>query len=134
MISSNFDINHDKRTITAKFKQVYTVADFRNNIENGSAVNITKADGSAVTETQRIATGMLASAPNSDASYTLIVMGDIDGDGYVTALDVVYILRALTGEITMDTYASKAAGDVNGDGYVRANDASVLLKYIVGVE
>lgn len=134
MISSNFDINHDKRTITAKFKQVYTVADFRNNIENGSAVNITKADGSAVTETQRIATGMLASAPNSDASYTLIVIGDIDGDGYVTALDVVYILRALTGEITMDTYASKAAGDVNGDGYVRANDASVILKYIVGVE
>lgn len=134
MISSNFNINHEKRTITAGFKKKYTVADFRNNIENGSAVNITKADGSAVSETQYIATGMQASAPGSDASYALVVMGDVDGDGNVTALDAVTILKAVIGEITLDSYETKVAADINGDGWVRADDAVELLKYVIGID
>lgn len=134
MISSNFSINHDKRTITAGFKKKYTVADFRDNLENGSAIKITNADGSAVTETQYISTGMKASAANSDASYTVIVAGDVDGDGNVTALDAVNILKAVVGEINLDTYEKKAAADINGDGWVRADDAVAILKYIVGIE
>lgn len=134
MISSNFNINHEKRTITANFKKKYTVADFRNNIENGSAVNITNADGTAVSETQYIATGMQACAPNSDASYALVVMGDVDGDGNVTALDAVNILKAVIGEVTLDSYEKKVAADINGDGWVRADDAVELLKYVIGID
>ncbi len=134
MISSNFNINHDKRTITAGFKKKYTVADFRDNIENGVAVKVTNADGSAVTETQYIATGMKASAPNSDAEYTIIVSGDVDGDGNVTAMDAVTILKAVIGEVTLETYDKKAAADTNGDGWIRADDAVQILKYIVGME
>lgn len=134
MISSNFNINHDKRTITAGFKKKYTVADFRDNIENGVAVKVTNADGSAVTETQYIATGMKASAPNSDAEYTIIVSGDVDGDGNVTAMDAVTILKAVIGEVTLETYDKKAAADTNSDGWIRADDAVQILKYIVGME
>ena len=134
MISSNFNINHEKRTITANFKKKYTVADFRNNIENGSAVNITNSDGTAVSETQYIATGMQACAPNSDASYALVVMGDVDGDGNVTALDAVNILKAVIGEVTLDSYEKKVAADINGDGWVRADDAVELLKYVIGID
>ena len=134
MISSNFNINHDKRTITASFKQKYTVADFRSNLENGSAVKITNADGTAVSETQYIATGMQASAPNSDASYALVVMGDVDGDGNITALDAVTILKAVIGETTLESYEKKVAADINNDGWVRADDAVMLLKYIIGID
>ncbi len=134
MISSNFEINHDKRTISAGFKKKYTVADFRANIENGEAINITNADGTYVSETQYISTGMQAAAPNSDASYTLIVMGDVDGDGNCTALDAVHILKAVIGEITLDSYEQKAASDINGDGWVRADDAVAILKYIIGMD
>lgn len=135
MISSNFNINHDKRTITTGFKnKKYTVADFRNNLENGSAVKITNADGTAVSETQYIATGMQAAAPNSDASYSLVVVGDVDGDGYVTALDAVTILKAYIKEITLDSYAQKAAADINNDGWIRVDDAVMILKYIVGID
>lgn len=134
MISSNFNINHDKRTITSSFKKKYTVADFRNNLENGSAVKITNADGTDVSETQYIATGMQAAAPNSDASYTLVVIGDVDGDGNVTALDAVAILKAVVGETTLESYEKKAAADVNNDGWVRADDAVMLLKYIIGID
>lgn len=134
MISSNFKINNDKRTIAAGFKKKYTVADFRDNIENGEAIKITNADGTAATETQYIATGMKAMAPNSDVSYSLIVSGDVDGDGNCTALDAVNILKAVIGETTLDTYEQKAAADVNDDGWVRADDAVVILKYIVGID
>lgn len=134
MISSNFAINNDKRTISASFKKKYTVADFRDNIENGEAIVITNADGSAVSETQYISTGMLAAAPGSDVSYKLIVMGDVDGDGNCTALDAVYILKAVIGEISLDSYEQKAAADINGDGWVRADDAVAILKYIIGMD
>ena len=134
MISSNFEINHDKRTISAGFKKKYTVADFRANIENGEAINITNADGTYVSETQYISTGMQAAAPNSDVSYKLIVMGDVDGDGNCTALDAVHILKAVIGEITLDSYEQKAASDINGDGWVRADDAVAILKYIIGMD
>mgnify|MGYP001026310733 FL=1 len=134
MISSNFVINNDKRTIAAGFKKKYTVADFRDNIENGEFIKITNADGTAASETQYIATGMKAAAPNSDVSYSLIVSGDVDGDGNCTALDAVTILKAVIGETTLENYEQKAAADVNGDGWVRADDAVVILKYIVGID
>ena len=134
MISSNFVINNDKRTIAAGFKKKYTVADFRDNIENGDYIKITNSDGTAASENQYIATGMKAAAPNSDVYYSLIVSGDVDGDGNCTALDAVNILKAVIGETTLDTYEQKAAADVNGDGWVRADDAVVILKYIVGID
>ena len=134
MISSNFAINNEKRTISAGFKKKYTVADFRDNIENGEAIIIANSDGSRVSETQYISTGMTATAPGSDVSYTLIVSGDVDGDGNCTALDAVTILKAVIGEITLESYEKKAAADVNGDGWVRADDAVAILKYIIGID
>lgn len=134
MISSNFKINHDKLTIIANLGKLYTVADFRQNIENGEAVYVTNSDGTAVSETQLIATGMKAAAPNSDVSYTLIVMGDVDGDGRCTTLDALTTLKAATGnKELLPTYEQKFAADLTGDGRVWADDALRILKYAVGV-
>ena len=135
MISSNFDINHEKLTITGKFKKRYTVADFRNSIENGEAVTILDAVGEPVPDTKYIATGMTAAAANSDVAYTIIIPGDCDGDGYVTAMDAVQILRAIVGEAdVLTTYVSKAAADVTGDGWIYPDDAVAILKYSIGME
>lgn len=135
MISSNFNINHEKLTITSKFGKKYTVADFRDSIENGEAVAIKEADGGVVFDHEYISTGMTATAANSDVSYTIVVMGDCDGDGNITALDSVQILSAIVGEEgALSTYASKVAADVNGDGWVRTDDAVAILKYVIGIE
>ncbi len=134
MISSNFDINHEKLTITGKFKKKYTVADFRTSIENGEAVEILDAAGFRVLDKSYIATGMTVTAPNSDVSYTIVVPGDCDGDGNVTALDSVAILQAIVGEEALTTYISKAAADVTGDGWIRVDDAVAILRYCIGME
>ncbi len=134
MISSNFDINHEKLTITGKFKKKYTVSDFRTSIENGEALEILDAAGFRVLDSSYIATGMTATAANSDVAYTIIVPGDCDGDGNVTALDSVSILQAIVGEEALTTYTSKAAADVTGDGWIRVDDAVAILRYCIGME
>ncbi len=134
MISSNFDINHEKLTISGKFKKKYTVADFRSSIENGEAVEILDVAGFRVLDSSYIATGMTVTAPNSDVSYTIVVPGDCDGDGNVTALDSVEILRAIVGEEALTSYIAKAAADVTGDGWIRVDDAVAILRYCIGME
>lgn len=135
MISSNFDINHEKLTISSTFKKKYTVADFRNSIENGEAVTVLKADGTETANTDYIATGMTATAANSDVSYTIVVPGDNDGDGNVTVFDAVNILRAVIREEgVLPEYAHKVAADVTNDGWIRADDAVEVLKYCTGME
>ena len=134
MISSNFDIDHEKLTISSKFKKKYTVGDFRTFIENGEAVEVLAADGSAVLDSAYISTGMTATAANSDVSYTIVVPGDCDGDGNVTSLDAVNILRAIVGEEVLTSYCSKVAADVTDDGWIRVDDAVAILKYCIGME
>ncbi|MDO4863182.1 MAG: dockerin type I domain-containing protein [Ruminococcus sp.] len=60
-------------------------------------------------------------------------LGDVDGDGSVSAKDASAILveysKLSTGDDPTFTEAQKAAADVNGDGKTDAKDASVILAY-----
>lgn len=134
MISNIFEINNTKLTISCAFKSRNTVAGFKNSLENGTAVTVRTTAGEIADDTAFVATGMTATAANSDVSYTIVVPGDITGDGMVSAFDAVEILRAVIGETTLDTYAIKSAADVNGDGWVRADDAVEILKYSIGMD
>ncbi|MDE6032080.1 MAG: dockerin type I repeat-containing protein, partial [Oscillospiraceae bacterium] len=133
LISNNFDIDHSKLTIAGAFKKKFTVNEFRNSIQNGEAVAVMNADGTLADGGKYISTGMTARAANSDVSYTIVVPGDLDGDGNITSLDAVYILRAITGDLALDSYPQKLAGDVDNDGYVTALDAVRILRYNIGI-
>ncbi len=134
IISNIFTIDNSKLTISCAFKSRYTVGEFKASLENGSSVTVKHVDGTEALDNEFIATGMTAAAPNSDTNYTIVLPGDINGDGRVNALDAVEILRAIIGEITLDTYAQKLAGDVNGDKIVKPDDAVEILKFAVGME
>ena len=57
-----------------------------------------------------------------------VTAGDMDGDGSVTAGDLLLLLKHVNGqEVTLC-----APGDVNGDGRTDLGDAVRLLKYLVG--
>ena len=134
IISNIFTIDNSKLTISCAFKSRYTVGEFKASLENGSSVTVKHVDGTEALDNEFIATGMTAAAPNSDTNYTIVLPGDINGDGRVNALDAVEILRAIIGETTLDTYAQKLAGDVNGDKIVKPDDAVEILKFAVGME
>ncbi|MBR3767516.1 MAG: N-acetylmuramoyl-L-alanine amidase [Clostridia bacterium] len=59
-----------------------------------------------------------------------VIVGDVDGDGKVTAADARLILRASVGleEIDLET------GDIDGDGKITSSDARAALRISTGLE
>ena len=59
--------------------------------------------------------------------------GDLNGDGKISALDIVRVQRMIVG-IDSVTDEALAAGDLNGDGKISALDIVKLQRHIVGIE
>lgn len=59
--------------------------------------------------------------------------GDINGDGKISALDIVKIQRLIVG-LDEKTDSVSAAADVNGDGKISALDIVKIQRHIVGLE
>ncbi len=63
---------------------------------------------------------------------TVIVTGDVNGDGYADNMDAAAVLRYDAGITELDSL-QLAAGDVNGDGEVNNLDAAYILKIDAGL-
>lgn len=59
-------------------------------------------------------------------------MGDINGDGRVTAVDARLVLQYVAGIRELDENPL-ALADMNGDGKVSAVDARVILQMVAGI-
>lgn len=68
-----------------------------------------------------------------DTAGTAGVLGDIDGDGQITANDALAILRASVGMAEL-TPKQKKLADADKDESITANDALAVLRYSVGME
>ena len=64
----------------------------------------------------------------TDANPVVVVPGDVDGDGYVTTVDITAIYNyLLNGDMTyFDT------SDVDGDGYITTTDITVIYNILLG--
>lgn len=59
------------------------------------------------------------------------VLGDVNGDGYITAQDASLVLQLVAKKITSTTEGIiYNVADVNGDGEVTAQDASLILQHV----
>lgn len=65
-------------------------------------------------------------------TLTVVVIGDVTGDGRVNAADYIAQRRVILG-ITNLSIASQTAADVNGNGKIQANDYIKLRRYILGM-
>lgn len=63
----------------------------------------------------------------------VIGLGDVDGDGRITAADARLILRAAAQIVTL-TMEQEANADVDKDGKVTATDARIVLRVSAGLE
>lgn len=61
-----------------------------------------------------------------------LVLGDVDGDGYVYPSDAMLVLRASVGNIAL-TAEQLERGDVDKDGLTYPADAMMILRYAVGI-
>ncbi len=60
------------------------------------------------------------------------LLGDVNGDGIISTIDVVRIARYLIDDITFSR-KQLAAADVTGDGNITASDVIRLARYLVGL-
>ena len=67
-----------------------------------------------------------------DVPLAAPTVGDVDGDGQITLLDVQLILSAVSGCEHCGTALQNDA-DVDGDGDVDIDDAQILAEYIIGI-
>lgn len=74
--------------------------------------------------------GLANASPGNKASD--ILLGDVNGDNRVTALDARLVLKAAAG--LYDLGQNVRAGDVNGDGNITAADARYILMAAAGLK
>ena len=88
---------------------------------------INKADGSAVEEGKLVVTGNVIKAANSELTYTVAILGDVNCDGKVNALDARAVLR-VGAQLDPKTDVVLLAGDCDGKAGVTAMDARLILR------
>lgn len=120
--NNNFKLQDDNlicepNTTVEAVKEKYT----------NKTITIKKSDGTAVT-TGNIGTGYVITI--ADKKYTVIKMGDVNGDGNINSGDLFYTQKYLLKKANFEDYTKKAC-DVNGDNNINSGDLFYIQKYLL---
>lgn len=105
-------------------------------VENGDYMQIRDASGTIASEASIIGTGYTVNiVVNSSVkvSYLLVIAGDLNGDGIITATDYVALGRVLNNSTVMQG-AYDLASDVDNNGSVTTSDYILLNAHINGTQ
>ena len=105
--------------------------EFENKSSNLRFFNIS---GTELGNNDIVGTGSQIRLYNGDTladSKTIVVTGDMTGDGIINNRDVAMFNRYLVNKVTVEDYQALAV-DVNGDGYINNRDAAMIARYLVG--
>ena len=115
-------IDNSKNTITAVPSA--TVSDLKSLM--GDNVTMKNIDGQAVD-------GKLATGYKVNDTYTISVLGDVNGDGEVDTGDTFLLKLVVLGKRTLDINCFKISSDVNQDGEIDTGDTFLLKKHVLNV-
>lgn len=141
-LSSNATYHLDSAQFIREVPAQTTVATAREQFTNGEYLTFIKENADGTTEVLPedtvIGTGVQVVLYEEDSetkldSKQIIVTGDFDGDGKITAQDASHVSRYLVEKETAELWQLVAA-DCNGDGKVNVRDASMIARYTVGKE
>lgn len=98
----------------------------------GSQVTIYKSDGVTV-NSGTVGTGNIVSVTNgsANATYTIIIYGDVSGDGSIGIGDLVNMKKNLLNQMNLNGVYFSAA-DVDKDGKITIKDLVTTKKHILG--
>ena len=119
----------------SKIKAKTTVKTLKEKLST-NATNVTISNkGTTLKETDYIGTGMKITFKLGEETkeYTLVVTGDITGDGKLQNGDLIKLVRYRVELITLEE-PYKLAADVNGDGKVADSDIIKLARILVGIK
>ena len=123
--SNNNNNNNDNKSDEIKLNYEYDKVD-------GSTLIVTP--NSTINNIATSASGTLKTGETvkvGSKSYTVAMLGDINGDGVIDSRDSLRILKYQVGKYNLNVNG-KLAADLNGDGVVDSRDSLRILKYQVG--
>ena len=123
--SNNNNNNNDNKSDEIKLNDEYAKVD-------GSTLIVKPT--STIKNIANSASGTLKTGETvkvGSKSYTVAMLGDINGDGVIDSRDSLRILKYQVGKYNLNVNG-KLAADLNGDGVVDSRDSLRILKYQVG--
>ena len=123
--SNNNNNNNDNKSDEIKLNYEYAKVD-------GSTLIVKPT--STINNIANSASGTLKTGETvkvGSKSYTVAMLGDINGDGVIDSRDSLRILKYQVGKYNLNVNG-KLAADLNGDGVVDSRDSLRILKYQVG--
>ena len=85
---------------------------------------------SGLSDTDSIGTGLVLNVDGT--RLTVVVLGDVNGDGQLTSTDYVQIKKTFANQLVL-TGARFRAADINGDGVIRSTDYLRIKKSFAGI-
>ncbi len=82
------------------------IAELKEKMEVGSKVTLTAPDGSTLADSAVVGTGVSVSIDNN--TYSIIVQGDVDGNGSVDITDATLVLQHIKGQYSLTAEQSDA--------------------------
>lgn len=110
-----------------------TVSSIKATVNGRANVVVTNSNGNVTGDSDKVGTGskLTISDGTSTYSYTVVIKGDITGDGDINSADLLKIRQYLVGTTNLgDSF--KDSADVNKDGQLNSADLLVIRKQLLG--
>lgn len=128
--SNTYDVSNENMEITQVGDDT-TAKDFKDNVktDTGTTITIKDKDGNPVADTENVGSGATVEVTNAGGTketFTVVVNGDITGDGEINTTDLSVLKQYLMGNIGAGVYFNQQAADLNKDGEITLTDFTIL--------
>ena len=124
----------DEKNYIKKYNVGTTYKEILDNIETSGSVKFMDNTGKELENSDIIRTGrkVVIELSTETKEYTIVVYGDINGDGKITMSDLVKSANYLIDETIISEDCYKEAIDVTKDGNIRMSDIIKLSNILIG--
>lgn len=133
ILKSDSSLNYDELGYLRRIDLNTTVDEIKDQFTNNN-LYFYDINGNELDDEDIIGTGTQIKLFNGDEvvdTKTVVITGDMTGDGLINNRDVAMMNKTLIGTVEADEYQMLAI-DVNGDGSVNNRDAAMVARYLVG--
>ncbi len=130
-ITSDVYVINDEDKDISRIAPGTTVATFKKNVETEQEMVFIDSEGNTLGEADILATGMTIKVGET-LEYTLVVTGDLDGDGEVSVNDLAQVKLHLIDYEKLTGIRFKA-GDIDNDADITINDAAQIKLVLINL-